>query len=124
MKKISLLAALAFASSTFALAAPSLVGTWSIHSNVEGNESDASCTFKLNDKAITGTCTSAGQEAPVTGTLEDGKVTWKYTIDYQGSPVALTYTAKLGDKMTGIVDVQPFGVTGDFSATPVTQDKK
>ena len=40
-------------------------------------------------------------------------------MDYNGSPLTLTYTATLDDsgKIAGNVEVDPFGVTGDFTAT-------
>ena len=47
-------------------------------------------------------------------------MTWKYESEYNGSPLTLTYTGTLDDsgKIAGSVDVDPFGVTGDFTATP------
>jgi hypothetical protein len=72
------------------------------------------------DDKLTGTCKSADKEVQITGGLEGKKVTWKYESDYNGSPLTLTYTATLDDseKISGSVEVQPFGVTGDFTATP------
>ena len=110
--------ALLFASSAFA--APSLTGQWSIHNNIAGNESDQDCKFVQTDNKLTGTCKTEEKEVPITGSLDGSKVTWKYDSEYNGSPLTLTYTATLDDsgKIAGSVDVEPFGVTGDFTATP------
>jgi hypothetical protein len=76
--------------------------------------------FVQTDDKVTGSCKAADKEVPVTGTLEGKKVTWKYDMDYNGSPLTLTYTATLDDseKITGSVEVAPFGVSGEFTATP------
>lgn len=120
MKKLLSSAALLLASPAFAAGATSVTGQWSIHNNIAGNESDQECTFVQTDDKVTGSCRAADKEVPVTGTLEGKKVTWKYDMDYNGSPLTLTYTATLDDseKITGSVEVAPFGVSGDFTATP------
>ena len=118
MNKTLAACTLLFASSAFA--APSLTGQWSIHNNIAGNESDQDCKFVQTDNKLTGTCKTEEKEVPITGSLDGSKVTWKYDSEYNGSPLTLTYTATLDDsgKIAGSVDVEPFGVTGDFTATP------
>jgi len=121
MKKLLAFSTLVFASSAFAAAAPSLTGSWSIHNSVAGNESDQECKFVLTDNKLSGTCkTQEGKDAPVTGSLDGDKLTWQYESEYNGSPLTLLYTATLDDtgKIAGSLEVQPFGVTGDFTATP------
>src|SRR5271156_1978575 len=118
--KILVPTALLFAASAFAAEAPSLTGQWSIHNNVEGNESDEQCKFVLTDDKLTGSCTSNEKWVDITGSLDGKKLTWKYASEYNGGPLTLTYTAKLDDsgKIAGTVEVEPYGVTGDFTATP------
>ena len=110
------------ASSTFALAAgsPSIAGQWKIHNNIAGNESDQECTFTVADNKVTGSCTTDDKPVDITGSIDGNKVIWKYDSEYNGTPLTLTYTAMLGDmgKITGVVEVEPFGVSGEFSATP------
>jgi hypothetical protein len=121
MKKLIASSALLLGCSAFAAGAPSLTGQWSVHNSIAGSESDQQCTFTQQDKAITGNCKSAeGKDLPVTGSVDGNKLTWKYDSEYNGSPLTLTYTATLDDsgKIAGSVEVQPFGVTGDFTATP------
>lgn len=125
-----LLPALAFSafmspSAAFAAGASSLAGKWSIHSSIAGNESDMVCTFAQTDNKLSGSCKSDDKDLQITGSLDDKKVTWKYESDYNGTPLTVTYTATLGDsdKFTGTVDVQPFDVTGEFTATASKETK-
>jgi hypothetical protein len=127
MKAVLAASTLLFATSAFAAGATSLTGQWSIHNSIAGNDSDQDCKFVQQDNAITGTCKSAeGKDLAVTGTVDGKKVTWKYDSDYNGTALTLTYTATLddSDKISGNVEVQPFGVSGDFTATPVKEGKK
>jgi hypothetical protein len=125
MKKLFACSTLLCASAAFAAGAPNVAGDWSIHNSIAGNESDQQCTFVQKDNAITGSCKSAeGKDLPVTGSLDGNKATWKYDSEYNGSPLTMVYTATLDEtgKIAGSVEVQPFGVTGDFTATPAAKD--
>jgi hypothetical protein len=122
MKKMFAASALLFAASAFAAGAPNLTGNWTIHNSIAGNESDQPCKFVLADNKLTGTCKSQDdKDVQITGSLDGNKLTWKYESDYNGTPLTLIYTATLDDsgKIAGSVEVQPFSVTGDFTATPV-----
>jgi hypothetical protein len=112
-----------FAGSAFA--APAINGQWKVHNSIAGNESDQVCSFTLTDTTLSGSCKTEQGDAKVTGSLKDNKLSWQYNSDYNGSPLTLNYTATLGDtadKIAGIVEVDPFGVSGDFTATPVKAD--
>src|SRR5215469_16518035 len=106
MKKFLAVPALLFASTAFA--APNLTGTWTVHNVIAGNESDQECKLVLTDNKISGTCKSQeDKDLPVTGSLD-------------GTPLTLVYTATLDDsgKIAGTLEVQPFNVSGEFTATP------
>ena len=127
MNKLLALSALVFASSAFAAGAPSLTGNWSIHNSIAGNESDQACKWVQTDNKLTGTCKNQeDKDVPITGNLDGKKLTWQYESEYNGSPLTLVYTATLDDsgKIMGSVEVQPFGVTGDFTATPEKEPAK
>jgi hypothetical protein len=127
MKRLLLPALLAVATAAYAADSPSLTGNWTVHNSIANNESDQQCTFVQKDNAISGTCRSADdKDLAVTGSVDGKKVTWKYESEFNGSPLTLTYTATIDDpaKITGTVEVQPFGVTGDFTATPVKAGAK
>lgn len=122
MKKLLVTSTFLFAASAFAAGAPNLTGQWTIHNSIAGNESDQPCKFLLADNKLTGSCKSQDdKELAVTGNLDGSKLTFKYESDYNGTPLTLSYTATVDDseKIVGTVEVQPFGVSGDFTATPV-----
>ena len=121
MKKLFAAFAVLIATSAFAAGAPNLTGQWNVHNSIAGNESDQACSFVQTENKLTGSCKSEDKEVQITGSLDGNKVTWKYDSEYNGSPLTLTYTATLDDsgKIAGSVEVDPFNVTGDFTATPV-----
>src|SRR5260370_196545 len=116
MKRLLAISALLFAS--FAFAAPNLTGKWTIHNSIAGNENDQECKFVVTDNKITGSCKSQDKDLLVTGTVDGNKVSWQYQSEYNGTPLTLIYTANLdgSGKIAGTVEVQPYGVTGDFAA--------
>src|SRR6266436_3874302 len=116
MKRLLAISAFLFASSAFA--APNLTGKWTIHNSIAGNENDQECKLVVTDNKITGSCKSQDKDLPVTGTVDGNKVSWQYQSEYNNSPITLIYTATLDDsnKIVGTVEVQPYGVTGDFTA--------
>jgi hypothetical protein len=120
--KMSLIASLLIFTATSALAAgaPNLTGQWTVHNSIAGNESDMECKFVQTDAKLTGSCKGTEKDVQITGSIDGNKVTWKYDSDFDGSPITLTYTGTLDNsgKIAGNVDVDPFGVTGDFTATP------
>ena len=127
MKKLLAASTLVYAASAFAASAPNLTGQWTVHNSIAGNESDQPCKFVLTGNKLTGSCKSReDKDLEVTGALDGNKLTFKYESDYNGAPLTLTYTATLDDsgKIAGSVEVQPFGVTGDFTATPLKDDAK
>lgn len=121
MKKLFAAATVLLATFAYAADAPNLTGQWNVHNSIAGNESDQACKFVQTDNKLTGSCKSEDKEVQITGSLDGNKVTWKYDSEYNGTPLTLTYTATLDDsgKIAGSVAVDPFNVTGDFTATPV-----
>lgn len=116
----------ALASTAFAATLPSLTGQWAVHISVSGTEKDMVCTFVQADNKLTGSCKSEDKTHPITGTVDGANATWTYDSEYNGTPITLTYTATLTDapKFSGSVDVDPFGVSGDFTATPYIEPAK
>jgi hypothetical protein len=123
--KIILSAAVLVATFAALAATPdSLTGKWTIHSSIAGNESDMTCSFTRADAKLTGSC-KGDKDIPITGGVDGSKVTWKYDTEHDGTPLTLTYAGTLSDseKFSGSVDVQPYGITGDFTATPSKDPK-
>jgi hypothetical protein len=84
-----------------------------------GNDSDQVCTITQKDAAMTGTCKNdQGQEQQLDGKVDGKDVVWSVKGQYEGSPLTISYHGTLdGDKVSGTLAVDPFGVTGDFKAT-------
>jgi hypothetical protein len=112
--------AVLLASSAFAVAAPSLTGNWTVHSSIAGNDSDQECKFVQTDNTLSGTCKGNDKDVTIKGSIDGNKLTWQYESDYNETPLTVKYTATLDDsgKISGTVDVDPFNVSGDFTATP------
>lgn len=97
-----------------------MTGQWKVHNSIAGNEGDEECAFTQTEKELAGSCKSDQSTVQITGTIDDKKQTWKYESEYNGTALTLIYTATVDDiaKISGTVEVQPFGVTGEFTATP------
>jgi len=111
---ISLLLVVAGAADKAALA-----GKWQIHINIADHESDQSCTFVQNGNDLSGTCASTGGTSALTGKVDDKKITWTYKVNGSSGPVTLNYRGALNSatNMTGSVNVEEYGVEGEFTAT-------
>jgi hypothetical protein len=125
MKNFLAFGVVLLATSAFAVGAD-LTGEWTISQSVAGNDSQQPCKFVQTGTKLTGTCKGAAGEVEITGTVEGNKATWKFDSEYQGTPLTVRYTATLDgtNKISGSVDVDPFGVSGEFTATPAKPDKK
>ena len=120
--KLLVLSVVLASTSVLALAADSapISGTWNIHINIAGNESDAVCTFTQKNTDLAGTCKSDSGEGKASGKVDGTKITWSYDSEYNGSPLTLKYVGTLdsaANKIAGTVNVEQYGVDGDFTAT-------
>jgi hypothetical protein len=100
--------------------APSVTGSWTLATNVQGNTGAPTCTFKQDGEKITGSCSAPNNtQSEVTGEITDTKVTFRYNIEWDGNPLTLVFTGTLDSDTTmkGTIEVQPMGVPGDFTAT-------
>ena len=106
-----------------ALAAPadSISGTWQIKGDVAGNPLNTTCKIVVAESKISGVCKSAeGKESAIFGEVKEGKVIFEHGGDYQGTELKIIYTATLpsAKEMKGTIEVKPFDVGGEFTATP------
>jgi hypothetical protein len=96
-----------------------LSGKWQLHQSIAGNDSDQACTFTQTGHELSGTCN--GSElgtVQITGKVDNKKVNWMYKSEYNGSPLTMKYDGALeSNKITGTVNVEEYGVDGDFTAT-------
>ena len=122
MKKIATVVLLA---SAFILAqaqsSSSITGTWKLHQSIAGNESDSVCTLKQSSVDLAGTCDAGMGSVKVTGKVDGKKVTWSYSAEMNGTSLTAKYEGTVTPgKIVGNVSVDPYGVSGDFTATQST----
>jgi hypothetical protein len=100
----------------------SIAGTWQIKGSVSGADPFTDvCTIKQSGSTLTGSCALGGQKSyDLTGEVKDGAITFKHGGDYEGQALTIAYSGTLvtAKEMKGTISVDPFGVGGDFSATP------
>ena len=112
----SLLLVLAFvAAATTALAADTS-GSWNVDGNVYGNAVKYACTIKQDGEVLTGSATLDGKEHALTGTVKDKAVSWKFQIDYNGSPLDLEFNGTLETDTDIKGKIAVMGVEGEFTA--------
>lgn len=99
-------------------AAP-LTGKWNVHISIAGREADATCTFEQKGEDLTGSCAAAAGSFTVVGKVADKKVTWTYKSNSEAGPITLNYRGAIQSptSVTGSVNVEEFGVEGQFTAT-------
>jgi hypothetical protein len=106
----------------FAMAAPAwagdLSGTWQFVGDVSGNPVEIECALKQDGSKLSGTCKSpAASNIPVAGEVDEQKVTFSYSVDYQGTTYTLQYTGKVDEAGTGLTGgIEVAGAGGTFSA--------
>lgn len=120
MNKLKALAfVFVFSTLSFAGQDTMVSGTWKISGEVVGNAINQTCTFTQEGNKIKGTCTAPDNGKPIeaVGEVTAKQVTWKYNSEYNGEALTITYSGKLeGAELTGTIDVQPFSVSGSFTA--------
>jgi hypothetical protein len=94
-------------------------GIWTLSAEVQGVTVDETCTLaQTPESKLTGSCDTSTGKYDVTGTVKDKTATFSHGGEYQGTKLVMTYTGKVGDDgaITGTLDVDPFSVTGSFTA--------
>ena len=106
MKPIALLfAAAAMTISTTVAIVPSMAlaaapsadisGTWATEFDSQVGKQTYTYTFKVEGGTLTGHSKSNLGESDLTGTVDGDKVTFVENLDYQGTPLAITYTGQI-----------------------------
>jgi hypothetical protein len=110
------------AATSLAADSPTLNGKWKIHNDIQGNESEVTCTFTQKDKDLGGSCATDKGDKPLSGAIDGKTVTFQYDSEYEGTPLTAKYSGgfdSTGAKLSGTVTVDAFGAAGDFTAAPV-----
>jgi hypothetical protein len=104
-----------------AAATDSIPGRWQITGDVAGNPVRSICVITQTGTALSGNCSDDSNEPhPLTGEVKDGKITFQYSVDYQGQPLSIVYSGTLSSppQIKGTIEVKPMGAMGTFTATP------
>jgi len=103
-------------------ASAAIPGTWKIQGDVMGVPVNDVCTIQRNGAALSGSCVmDDGVTYELTGEVRDGNFTFQHGGEYDGEVLTIIYSGTLppAGEMAGRIDVMPFQVTGDFTATLV-----
>jgi hypothetical protein len=103
-------------------AADTIPGSWRFLGDISGFPLDQVCTFAQAGTALTGRCTTLeGPGVDIAGEVKEGTITFQHPGEYEGQPLTVAYTGTLASatEMRGTIVVQPFDVSGYFTATPV-----
>ena len=108
MKRTLSIALVALIGSASAVAAADMSGQWAVAADLGGTAVNSTCTFKQTGNSFDGTCKGDGGDSKTSGTVDNQKVTFKYSVDAQGMTYALTYVGTLdqaGAELKGNVTV-------------------
>lgn len=70
-------------------------GTWVTEFDSQVGKQTYTYTFKVEGNTLTGHSKSNLGESDLTGTVDGDKVTFVENLDYQGTPLAITYTGQI-----------------------------
>jgi hypothetical protein len=119
MKKLGLMMLMAVPAVAAAPADVDVTGTWSIAGDVSGVTVVETCNLKQGtDAKIVGSCDTSTGKYETTGSVANGTATFKHGGSYEGNPLTITYTGKLGTDglITGTMYVDTYDATGSFTA--------
>lgn len=101
-----------------AAAPDDVTGAWTFTGEIQGISVIENCNFAQADTALTGSCVTDSGKYDTIGKVDGKTVTFHHAGKYNGDDFTITYTGKIGTDgaMTGTMDVDPFSVTGSFTA--------
>lgn len=103
-------------------AADTIPGSWHFTGDISGFPLDQVCTFAQSGATITGSCSAeGGVEIPVFGEMTQDTLVFEHESEYEGEPLTVIYTGTLSSstELKGSIYVEPFAVSGYFTARPV-----
>jgi len=100
--------------------AQSVAGDWDAEMETPGQPSVAKITFKQEGEKLSGTVKRASGDSPLTGTIKGKAVKFSYTINYNGSALAIGITGTLdGDMIKGTASINDGAFEGGWIAKRV-----
>jgi hypothetical protein len=105
MKSIALLFAAALVTTATVAVAPApavaaaptanIAGTWTTSFDSQVGVQNYTYTIALDGNTLTGHAKSNLGEGDIRGSVDGDKVTWVENLNYQGQPLAITYTGQI-----------------------------
>jgi hypothetical protein len=94
-----------------------VTGKWAFNVETGAGSGNPTMTFKQDGEKLTGHYSGQLGEADLTGTVKGQDITFKFTVDVQGTMVNAVYTGTVDskDSMKGKVDLVGLG-DGTFTA--------
>ena len=102
-------------------AVAALSGMWKIEADVAGETHTGTCKLEQIAEKLSGTCKLESGEVALGGEVKGKTVTWSHKGEYNGEALTANYKGTIESPTTvkGDLDVQPFDVSGTFTATRV-----
>jgi hypothetical protein len=102
-------------------AAAGLSGSWKIEADVAGEIHSGVCTIKQDGEKLSGSCKLEGTDQALTGEVKGQQISFSHKGEYNGEALVANYkgTVDSPKSIKGDLDVQPFDVSGTFTATKV-----
>ena len=98
--------------------APTITGKWKVHIAIADRQLDITCNLTQTGEELSGTCESPAGSVNLAGKVNAKKVTWSYKTNSEAGPITLNYNGSVESptSIIGSVNVQEFGVDGEFIA--------
>jgi hypothetical protein len=96
-----------------------ITGKWSVDGSMNGNAVSFDCTFRQDEKRITGSCKGYEFAAAVTGSVAEEVVQFSFIYNFAGVLYTCTYTGTLthDSELKGSIAVTGIdGTKGEFVA--------
>jgi hypothetical protein len=106
------------------LIAADVTGHWSFDGEVEGRPVQLECDLKQDGAKLSGTCKTSAADVQLAGEVNDPKVRFSYSVDYQGSTYTLYYSGTLESPSLLKGEIGVAGTGGTFTAKRDSADKK
>lgn len=106
------------------LSAADITGHWTFEGDVSGNPVQLDCELKQEGAKLSGTCKTGAADVEIAGEVNDPKVRFSYSVDYQGATYTLAYSGTLESDSAMHGEIGVAGTAGTFKAKRVEAAKK
>src|SRR3954454_23822418 len=101
--------------SALPLMAADLTGNWSFDGEVNGSPVQLQCQLKQEGGKLSGTCKTVNADVQLAGEVNDPKVRFSYSVDYQGTVYTLYYSGTMESDSVLKGEIGVSGANGTFT---------